>query len=60
VGGDGPSGCGWRQAAGSFFAREVVMPGAIDSGARDKIVMIIIAVGILITLFCFMTDGKFR
>jgi hypothetical protein len=36
------------------------MPGPIDTAARDKIVMIVVAVGILITLFCFMTDGKFR
>ena len=43
-----------------FFREEVVMPGAIDEGKRDKIVMIIIAVGILITLFCTTTDGTFR
>jgi len=36
------------------------MPGAISEGTRDKIVMIVIAVGILITLFCLTTDGKFR
>jgi hypothetical protein len=36
------------------------MSGAIDQGKRDKIVMIIVALGILITLFCTTTNGLFR
>jgi hypothetical protein len=39
---------------------EVVMPGAISTATKDKIVMIILAIGILITVFAATTNGLFR
>jgi hypothetical protein len=37
------------------------MPGAIDNQTKDKIVLILVAVGIVITVFAFFfTEGTFR
>lgn len=36
------------------------MPGAISNSTKDKIVLIIVAVGVLITLFAMNTEGTFR
>lgn len=36
------------------------MPGAINDAAKDKIVLILVAIGVLITLFSMTTDGLFR
>jgi len=36
------------------------MPGAISNATKDKIVLIIVAVGIVITVFASTTNGLFR
>jgi len=36
------------------------MPGAISNATKDKIVLIILAIGVMITLFAMTTDGTFR
>lgn len=37
------------------------MPGAIDRATKDKIVLILVGVGVLITIFSFFfTEGTFR
>jgi hypothetical protein len=43
------------------FSEEKPMPGAIDNQTKDKIVLILVGVAIVITVFAFFfTDGTFR
>lgn len=54
-------GGGARPGSSWLFTEVPTMPGAIDNQTKDKIVLILVGVAVVITVFSFFfTDGVFR